>query len=422
MNNVSYDVVIVGASIAGAASAILLARQGLRILSIDQKQSSEDYKKACTTFIQRSALPVICKLGLKERLDAAGAIQNDAEIWTKYGWVRDTIKGDLTTAHGYSVRRKILDPLMLKLMQEEPNIKLTLGASLKALLPDAHGNFRSIEWTDASQEQHMAHAKLVVLADGRNSLGAIMADVPTKKRNNNRFVYFSYYKNMPLKTGKKAQFWQVGKDMAFAYPFDGELTMLCSFICAEDHHKWAADRRDMLEAFFKKLPDSPDQSKAIPTSDIYGMRKLHDYWRPASYRGLALVGDACMSCDPMSGVGCGFALQAADWMASAVGPSLISNTNLEKALGSYAKKHKEALGGHEYFIQDASQAREANFMERTISKAAVQDPVVAHRLHLFIGRVLKWHEFLTLNTIGRILLANLLRSFNQFKKIKHAHK
>jgi 2-polyprenyl-6-methoxyphenol hydroxylase-like FAD-dependent oxidoreductase len=420
MAHEDFDVVIVGASVAGATSAILLARQGLRVLAIDRKASTDAYKKVCTTFIQRSALPVISKLGLKERLDAAGAIQNEAEIWTEFGWIRDTAKGDPDTAHGYSVRRKVLDPLMLDLMREEPNITLALGASLGALLPDAKGDYRGVEWTDDAQVQHVTNARLVVLADGRNSPGARMADVPTKKRENNRFVYFSYYENMPLKTGKKAQFWQTGKDMGFAYPFDGDLTMLCSFVSHDDHGKWADDRRGTLEAFFSDLPNSPDQSNAVPASEMRGMRKLHDYWRPATYRGLALVGDACMSCDPMSGVGCGFAMQAGDWMASTVGPALMMNGDVPKALKSYAKQHKAALSGHEYFIRDASRARDANLLERAISKAAVHDPVVAHRLHLFIGRVLKWQQFLTPGTIARILRANLWAGPKQTKGLTHA--
>lgn len=420
MDKSEFDVVVVGASVAGATSAILLARQGLRVLAIDRKPSGDAYKKVCTTFIQRSALPVISKLGLKERLDAAGAIQNEAEIWTEHGWIRDTIQGDPATAHGYSVRRKVLDPLLLDLLREEKNITLALGANLDALLPDANGDYRGVEWTDDAQVRHVTQARLVVLADGRNSPGARMADVPTKKRENNRFVYFSYYENMPLKTGKKAQFWQTGRDMGFAYPFDGDLTMLCSFVSHEDHDKWAKDRRGALEAFFSDLPNSPDQSHATPASEMRGMRKLHDYWRPATYRGLALVGDACMSCDPMSGVGCGFAMQAADWMASTVGPALAYQNDVPKALAAYAKLHKASLAGHEYFIRDASRAREANLMERMISKAAAKDALVAHRLHLFIGRVTKWHQFLTPSTVGRILRANLWGGTKQAKGLIHA--
>ncbi|WP_136444105.1 NAD(P)/FAD-dependent oxidoreductase [Pacificoceanicola onchidii] len=406
MTSQTYDAIVVGAGPGGAASAILLARQGLNVLAIDRKPDEDTYKKVCTTFIQRSALPVIEKLGLKEKLDAAGAIQNACEIWTEYGWIKDEGAGDPSTAHGYSVRRKVMDPLLLELMQAEPTLTLELGATLTELHADETGTFCGLTYATKDGPQ-TAHARQIVLADGRGSPGAKLAGVPTKMRENNRFVYYSYYENMPLKTGKTAQFWQTGRDMGFAYPFDGDLTMLCAFVCEEDFPEWKADRRTALESFFKDLPNAPDQSTATPASEIRGMRKLHDYWRPATYQGLALVGDACMSCDPMSGVGCGFAMQAADWMAERVGPALVSGKGHAEALNAYAKQHKSMLAGHEYFIRDASSGREANLLEKLISRAAVRDAVVAHRVHLFVGRVIKWQEFLSPGTLGRILLANL---------------
>ncbi|MFW2544897.1 NAD(P)/FAD-dependent oxidoreductase [Primorskyibacter sp. 2E107] len=419
MSDQSYDVVVVGAGPGGAASAILLARQGLSVLAIDRKPDETAYKKVCTTFIQRSALPVIEKLGLKDKLDAAGAIRNSAEIWTEFGWIKDEGAGEADTAHGYSVRRKVLDPLLLELMTAEPTLTLHLGATLTDLTADETGTFRRLSYTTADGPVRVS-AKQIVLADGRGSPGAKLAEVPTKKRENNRFVYYSYYQNMPLKTGKTAQFWQVGRDMGFAYPFDGDLTMLCSFVCEENYAAWGADKRGALESFFRDLPNAPDQSGAVPASEIRGMRKLNDYWRPASYKGLALVGDACMSCDPMSGVGCGFAMQAADWMAERVGPALLSGQGQQAALSAYAKQHKSMLAGHEYFIRDASSGREANLLEKLISRAAVRDPVVAHRLHLFIGRVTRWNQFLTPGTVVRILRANLRPAPASTGGLRHA--
>jgi len=401
-----FDVIVVGAGVGGATASVLLARQGLKVLVIDRKRGAEDYKRVCTTFIQRSALPTIRKLGLKDRLDAAGAVQNNAVFWTEYGWIKDDGPRDPATAHGYSVRRQVLDPLLLDLIAAEPNITLHLGASLTGLIEDG-GLYRGIEWDDASGATHAARASLVVLADGRNSPGAKLAGVPTRNRDNQRFVYYSYYTDMPLKTGKVAQFWQVGRDMGFAYPFDDGLTMLCSFVTQDQHEAWAPDRRAALEAFFKGLPEAPDQSAAQPASEMLGMRKLNDYWRPAVWKGLALVGDACMSCDPMSGVGCGFAFQAADWLAEEVGPILGAQSATVAALERYRRKHRKFLAGHEYFIQDASNGRPPNLLERMISRAAVADAEVAHRLHLFIGRVTRWNEFLSPGTLARILRANI---------------
>jgi len=39
--------------------------------------------------------------------------------------------------------------------------------------------------------------------------------------------------------------------------------------------------------------------------------------------GMALVGDAALAIDPLWGVGCGWALQSAEWLADSVAPALV---------------------------------------------------------------------------------------------------
>ena len=417
--NDEYDIIVVGASVAGAASSLLLARNGHKVLVIDKKRDKSEYKKVCTTFIQRSALPVISKLGLDDLWDDVGAIRSDALFWTKYGWIADRLESDKSHAHGYQLRREVMDPILIEQMEKEPLVTLRLGSELVELVTGENGNYTGITFKNSEGGRESQTAKLVVLADGRNSKGAQLAEVPTKNRNNQRFVYFAYYENLPLKSGNVAQFYQVGRDMAFAYPFDNDLTMLCCFIVQERYDEWADDKHTALEEFFKKLPDAPDQSNAKRQSEIRGMRKLNDFWRPASHRGMALVGDCCISADPMSGVGVGFALQAAEWLADSIGEGPLTDEKLKLALENYRKTHRKNLGGHEYFIQDNSTGRKMNLLETLISRAAVVDSTVAHRLHLFIGRVLPWYKFLSIGTIGRVLKANLSYSLDGDKRRFH---
>lgn len=86
-----YDVAVVGASIAGCTVATLLGRSGARVALLERRSDAASYKTICTHFIQPSATPTIERLGLAERIEAAGGIRNGFEMWTRYGWiVRDS--------------------------------------------------------------------------------------------------------------------------------------------------------------------------------------------------------------------------------------------------------------------------------------------------------------------------------------------
>src|SRR5512135_3097572 len=62
----AYDVVIVGAGLAGCTAAILFGRQGLRVAVVEAHRNAATFKRACTHYIQPSALPTLRRLGLDE--------------------------------------------------------------------------------------------------------------------------------------------------------------------------------------------------------------------------------------------------------------------------------------------------------------------------------------------------------------------
>ena len=66
-----YDVVIVGARCAGSALALMLAREGLRVLAIDRTTFPSDTMSG--HFIQPAGVSCLRRLGLLEDLEALGA-------------------------------------------------------------------------------------------------------------------------------------------------------------------------------------------------------------------------------------------------------------------------------------------------------------------------------------------------------------
>ena len=62
MTDQTYDVAVVGASIAGSTAATLLAREGASVALIERHSDPNAYTALCTHFIQPSAIPTIERL------------------------------------------------------------------------------------------------------------------------------------------------------------------------------------------------------------------------------------------------------------------------------------------------------------------------------------------------------------------------
>src|SRR5215204_5127315 len=68
--SVDFDVVIVGARCAGAATALLLARQGLRVLAIDRGHYGSD--TVSTHALMRAGVLQLSRWGVLDEITAAG--------------------------------------------------------------------------------------------------------------------------------------------------------------------------------------------------------------------------------------------------------------------------------------------------------------------------------------------------------------
>jgi 2-polyprenyl-6-methoxyphenol hydroxylase-like FAD-dependent oxidoreductase len=70
----TYDVVVVGASVAGCATATFFARAGARVALVERSPEPAAYKVACTHFLFAGAMPVLDRLGVTDAMRAAGAV------------------------------------------------------------------------------------------------------------------------------------------------------------------------------------------------------------------------------------------------------------------------------------------------------------------------------------------------------------
>src|SRR6478609_8195374 len=161
-----YDAVVVGASLAGCASAIMLAREGARVALVEQRPDSDAYKKICSHYIQSSAVASLERLGLLEPMIGAGAVRSRVRLHTPWGWIEPPAKSSVPS--GVNLRREILDPLIRETAASTPGVDLILGYTVHELLRDGDAVSGALARNTAGEELRL-HSRLLVGADGRGS-------------------------------------------------------------------------------------------------------------------------------------------------------------------------------------------------------------------------------------------------------------
>jgi flavin-dependent dehydrogenase len=374
------DVVVVGASLAGCAAARLFGLAGARVALVERRPDPAAYKVACTHNILSSATPTVERLGLAALLDARGAVRGRPEFWTPSGgWIRPT-----GVPYGYGVTRATLDPMLRRLAAETPGVDLLLGKTAVRRL-DEGGRTVGVVVKDRGGAELELRARLVVGADGRGSAVARLARLRGRVRANHRFFYFAYWRRVRPAVANP-RLWLLDPDGAAAFPNEDDLTV----VVAVFHRSRLATVRADPEAEYRRLvdglDDGPDLAGAERASALLGALEAPNVIRPAAGRGVALVGDAALAADPVFGVGCGWALESAEWLVDHTAAAVLGDGDLDRALGRYRRAFLRRLGLHHLQIADFSSGRMLRANERITFRAAATDPVLARAIEEVTSR------------------------------------
>ncbi|MFB6619642.1 NAD(P)/FAD-dependent oxidoreductase [Streptomyces sp. NPDC056367] len=400
-----HDVVISGASLAGCTAAILLARRGVRVALLERRSDPDAYKVLCTHSITANAHPVLDELGLIPALEKAGALHNDARWYTRWGWIepRSAPEGP-ELPYGYNVRRSTLDPLIRARAAETPGVDLLLGHRVTGLVREA-GRAVGVH-ASTPQGDREIRARLVVGADGKDSAVAKFAEVPTTLHENTRFGYLAHFRNLPLQGGI-GQTWFLEPDMAYAFPNDDGVTVLAVLPDKKRLPAFKEDLEGSFLEFVRALPEAPPIDSAERISKIIGTVDYPLVTREPTAPGLALIGDAALTGDPLWGVGCGWALQSAHWLAEAAATAAAGRGDLDRSLAVYARTHRRRLRGHQSVAVDFAKARPFNPGERLVFSAAARDESMARHMYMFAARLIGPLRFLNPAALAKAAAVNI---------------
>jgi flavin-dependent dehydrogenase len=260
--------------------------------------------------------------------------------------------------------------------------------------------------TAAGQPEDIG-ARLVVGADGKTSTVAKLTDCADRKRPNNRFCYMAYYERVERTPEERAWVWMLEPDVFIAAPNDDGLTLLAAFPHRDRLPAFKADRESAFDALMRSVTGGLRLDNARRVSPFIGYTDYPAIRRAVVPRpGVALVGDAGLTCDPLLAIGCGWALQSGAWLADATLPALRGEEPLERALRRYRQRHRRELSGHARMLETGALAKPPNVVERLMLGAAVRDPGMARHFERFASRSIRVRRFLAPRALARAAWVN----------------
>ncbi len=389
-----FDVGVVGASVAGSIAALYFRRLGARVLVVERRSAIQDYKALCTHFVQPSAIPVLRELKLLEPLVQAGAVRTRAAFWSGSEWIDppgDDAVGD-DDAHAYNIERRILDP-MLRAAVIDSGAELMLGTQASDVRFDADDYALSV--TVADHEVKTVHARLLVAADGRRSRLAALVANPEERYANDRAASFAYFDGVAAPAKDRSLFLRRDAEMGFVYPLGQKRALLSAYFpkAGVQSAGHGARSREHLVNFIASFPDVPNLQHAQISSPLFGYADYPNILRKPTHAGIAFVGDAALSLDPMSGVGCGFAMTSAQLLARSTGVALSGGEDLAASLERYATAFNELLLPHAHGIRADSLIAASSSSRTTFFNILAQDVDLQRAFIALTGRLISPRTF-----------------------------
>jgi flavin-dependent dehydrogenase len=379
-----WDAIVVGARVAGASTALLLARAGLRVLVVDRARRGSD--TLSTHALMRGGVMHLKRWGLLDGVAATGA-PPVRRVTFHYG--REHLPVSLKPCAGvdalYAPRRTILDALLVE-AAEEAGARFRFGPVVTDLVRDGAARVVGVVVRDRAGVTWTEHAPLVIGADGRDSLVATRAAASVTAAGDSRAAYaYGYWPAGDV----DGYHWFYGRNdgrglSAGVVPTNDAL--VCVFVAgppavlaaAARHHGPAVALCELLT----RLDGGAGLVAAPPVGSVRLFRGMPARLRRAHGPGWALVGDAGWWKDPLSTHGITDALRDAETLAGAVVAGAASRRAAEIALAGYeAQRDRSALAMHPIVDRLASHEwdlAEARRLLRALSSVMADEVEAIH--------------------------------------------
>jgi 2-polyprenyl-6-methoxyphenol hydroxylase-like FAD-dependent oxidoreductase len=310
------DAVIVGARCAGAATALLLARAGARVLLVDKGVYGSD--TLSTHALMRGAVLQLHRWGILPAIVAAGTPPVRS---TTFSYPEQDITVPIEPRFGvsalYAPRRALLDRTLVDAAADS-GVEVRYGVRTDDVIVDDRGRVRGIT-AFADGARHRIEADLVIGADGLHSTIAQRVGAERVVEGRHRTgVLFSYWEDLPV----DGYYWrfQTGASIGAIPTNHGATCVFASVppgrLRAEIHGDAASAHRRLIREVSSVFDARLDEARRV--EPVRGFGGHVGFIKRGTGPGWALVGDAGYFKDPLTAHGITDALRDAELLARAI--------------------------------------------------------------------------------------------------------
>jgi len=312
-----YDAVVVGARCAGAATAMLLARSGLRVLLVDRDRRGAD--TLSTLALMRAGVLQLHRWGLLPAVQQRGvpAIRS-----TSFVYGDEVITVPIKMRDGvdalFAPRRTVLDPLLAD-SAAESGADVHYGPRLKGLERGGDGRVIGVVLEGRDGTLYNVQAGMVIGADGLRSTVAGLAAAPVNHQGRHGAgVVYAFWRGLPNQGNR----WHYRPGVSVGViPTNGDDSCIFAATPSERFHREI--RTDMAAGYRRLISEctpslESELEGAEPSERYRGYPGHPGVIRQSHGPGWALVGDAGYFKDPITAHGITDALRDAELLARAV--------------------------------------------------------------------------------------------------------
>ena len=344
-SSLDYDVVIVGARCAGAATAMLLARRGLRVLAIDRGRYGSD--TVSTHALMRAGVVQLSRWGVLDGIRAAGTpVIRSTSFHYGDEVVAVQIKPRNDVDGLYAPRRTVIDRVLVDAAQRA-GAEVAFETHLVDLVRAGNGRVCGVRLRDGRERERQVSAELVIGADGvRSTVARLVGAGCYRTGRHATGVIFSYWAD----TGFDGYHWYYRPGVsAGAIPTNGGATCIFASVPQSRFHETLrrgadAGYRHVLRECGSDLAAIVERSQQVEKYRAFAGEV--GFFRQSFGPGWALVGDAGYFKDPLTAHGITDALIDAELLAQAAA------TGTEAAFAGY-QSARDTLAVEHFEVTDA---------------------------------------------------------------------